>query len=115
MLALAQLLLQRLDAIADKAALAQISTTDPVAQEVAKARQELAYALSHDIDRFASPDVIGDTVEKVMDRLEKVNARRSVCTDAVASDQIRLSLNALKRLREPVDALDDDPIDIFIV
>ena len=53
------------------------------------------------------------TIDRVIDRLKKVSTRRSVLSDAVASDQIRLACNTLKRLREPAPA-DTEPIDIFI-
>lgn len=52
------------------------------------------------------------TIDKVIDRLNKVNARRSVATDAVASDQLRLAIRALRAYKEP--APDTEPIDIFI-
>ena len=58
-------------------------------------------------------DIDNNAYEGVLKRLEKVNARRSVCTDAVASDQIRLACKTLRRLREPAPA-DTEPIDIMI-
>ena len=54
------------------------------------------------------------TVEQVIDRLQrKVNARRSVAQDAVASDNIRLAIRQLRKLIQPTPA-DTTPIDIFI-
>ncbi len=53
------------------------------------------------------------TVEQVIDRLQrKVNARRSVAQDAVASDNIRLAIRQLRKLIQPAPA-DNEPIDIF--
>lgn len=55
------------------------------------------------------------TVEQVIDRLQrKVNARRSVAQDAVASDNIRLAIRQLRKLIQPTPA-DTEPIDIFCV
>ena len=53
------------------------------------------------------------TIDRVIERLQKVNARRSVCTDAVASDQLRLAIRQLRACVEPAQA-DTEPIDIFI-
>lgn len=53
------------------------------------------------------------TLDRVIERLQKVNARRSVCTDAVASDQLRLAIRQLRTLKEPAPAY-TEPIDIFI-
>ena len=54
------------------------------------------------------------TVGAVIRRLQKVNARPAVSRDAVASDQLRLAVRALRRLIEP-QTTDTEPIDIFIV
>lgn len=52
------------------------------------------------------------TLESVIDRLQKVNARPAVSRDAVASDNIRLACRALRRLIEQQET-DNTPIDIF--
>lgn len=55
------------------------------------------------------------TVAAVIDRLQrKVNARKAVAQDAVASDNIRLAIRQLRKLIQPAPA-DTTPIDIFIV
>ena len=54
------------------------------------------------------------TVAAVIDRLQrKVNARKAVAQDAVASDNIRLAIRQLRKLIQPAPA-DPTPIDIFI-
>ena len=54
------------------------------------------------------------TIDSVIQRLQKVNSKRSVSTDAVASDNIRLAIRQLRAYREPVQT-DTEPIDIFCV
>ncbi len=64
--------------------------------------------------RDAMKDEINYTVEQVIDRLQrKVNARRSVVQDAVASDNIRLAIRQLRRLIQQQEQ-NTEPIDIFI-
>lgn len=54
------------------------------------------------------------TVAAVIDRLQrKVNARKAVAQDAVASDNIRLAIRQLRKLIQPQEQ-DTEPIDIFI-
>ena len=56
---------------------------------------------------------INYTINSVIDRLQrKVYARRSVQPDAVACDNIRLAIKALRRLIEPETEY-SEPIDIF--
>lgn len=56
---------------------------------------------------------INYTIQSVIDRLQrKVYARKSVQPDAVACDNIRLAIKALRRLIEP-EKPDTEPIDIF--
>ena len=60
-------------------------------------------------------DEINYTVAAVIDRLQrKVNARKAVAQDPVASDNIRLAIRQLRKLIQPAPA-DTEPIDIFIV
>lgn len=60
-------------------------------------------------------DEINYTVAAVIDRLQrKVNARKAVAQDPVASDNIRLAIRQLRKLIQPAPA-DTTPIDIFIV
>lgn len=55
------------------------------------------------------------TVAAVIDRLQrKVNARKAVAQDPVASDNIRLAIRQLRKLIQPAPA-DTTPIDIFNV
>lgn len=71
-------------------------------------------ATVREVDKTES-DETNYTVEQVIDRLQrKVNARRSVAQDSVASDNIRLACRSLRRLIQPAQA-DNEPIDIFIV
>lgn len=58
-------------------------------------------------------DEVNYALDRVMGRLQKVNSRRSVAVDAVASDNLRLAGKELRRLLDPVPA-DTEPIDIFI-
>lgn len=60
-----------------------------------------------------TPDEINTIVTQVIDRLQKkVYTRKSVQPDAVACDNIRLAIKALRRLIEP-EKPDTEPIDIF--
>lgn len=52
------------------------------------------------------------TIIQVIGRLQKVYARRSVQPDAVACDNLRLCMKALRALLEPVQE-ETEPIDIF--
>ena len=57
---------------------------------------------------------INYTIQSVIDRLQrKVYARPSVYRDPVASDNVRLACNQLRRLIQPQEP-DTEPIDIFI-
>lgn len=65
-------------------------------------------------DMFALEHAESDyAVTSVIERLKKVSTRRSILTDAVAGDNIRLAIRQLRRIVEPQTA-DTEPIDIFI-
>ena len=62
-----------------------------------------------------TPDETNYTVAAVIDRLQrKVNARKAVSQDAVASDNIRLAIRQLRKLIQQQEQ-DTEPIDIFCI
>ena len=107
--------LAKLDAIVKQQGSAVLLADSEKASELAMQALGDAGEVYHTVkDMFALEHAESDyAVTSVINRLKKISTRRSILSDAVAGDNIRLAIRQLRRLVEPETA-DTEPIDIFI-